>query len=485
MASTIANLAVSLTANTQKFQRGMHGAHKQVSTFKKGIVSAVSGMKGFIVAAAGIGSVGALFWRLNQEMGEIVRTVREVRALGDDVSAFTRLRYAASTTGVSAQEFSRAMQVLARRIGETRKLGGEAVKTFNLLGLNLDELAARGPSRAFEQIATALGGIRNQADKAAFAGKLFGEELGIRMIPLVDQGAEGLKKLADEAERLGLVLTDEAAISADRYDAAINKLNGSTKALAQTAAMRAEPAIVSIADSVKELNQQIVDTDVTFGHLAKEFAVRPVSTSIDAALATTSHFFDWVMGKDFELEIPSMFKSSATAAEQLTDAVEESQSAIQSMADAGEQVESIYERVARQYRTTADEIEHLVNVAEEAMRSTRTVQDEWRDYLADMGKLLERGWITSHLYQEATAIRMKELFPGPDALNWAWKKETTPQARGVESLTSSLLTRIPGSTDWDKQALDVNKRQEALQKEMVGHLKDLKRQKGSDLAELN
>lgn len=483
MASTIANLAVSLTANTQKFQRGMHNAHKQVGTFKKGILSAVGGMKGFIATAAGVGSVGALFWRLNREMGEIVRTVREVRALGDDVSAFTRLRYAASTTGVSAEEFSRAMQVLARRIGETRKLGGEAVKTFRLLGLNLDELAARGPSRAFEQIATALGGIRNQADKAAFAGKLFGEELGARMIPLVDQGAEGLKKLADEAERLGVVLTDEAAIAADRYDDAMNRLSGSMKGVWQDAALRVEPAISGIANAMAEVNKEIEQGENTFAGLWGEVLKRPLSTITEAIVATVA---DITGGLDSSrIEIPSMFKPSATAAEQLTDAVEESQGAMQSMVDVGEQVESVYERVARQYKTTADEIEHLVNVAEEAMRSTRTVQDEWRDYLADMGKLLERGWITSHLYQEATANRMKELFPGPDVLNWAWKKETTPQARGVESLTSSLLTRIPGSTDWDKQALDVNKRQEALQKEMVGHLKDLKRQKGSDLAELN
>jgi hypothetical protein len=53
--------------------------------------------------------------------------------------------------------------------------------------------------------------------------QLFGRG-GAALLPMMNEGREGIAKLREEARRLGLVMSTEDAVSADKLDDSINRV---------------------------------------------------------------------------------------------------------------------------------------------------------------------------------------------------------------------------------------------------------------------
>lgn len=118
----------------------------------------------------------------------------------------------ASQFGISADEVDGAMQRLVRTLGQAKP---EAASTFEKFGLSLQSLKSSGADEAFTKIAETISGIANPADQAALAVAAFGKE-GVKLLPLLDQGAEGIGKMKEESARFGdsLNTLDSAKVAA-------------------------------------------------------------------------------------------------------------------------------------------------------------------------------------------------------------------------------------------------------------------------------
>ena len=72
-------------------------------------------------------------------------------------------------------------------------------------------------------IADAMKGVSNQADKVRLAEKLFGAR-GASVLQMMDQGAEGIRKMREEADQLGLTLSQEGANSVAAFNDQLARL---------------------------------------------------------------------------------------------------------------------------------------------------------------------------------------------------------------------------------------------------------------------
>ena len=213
---------LSSAANDAKFQL-------QAATDRLGVLGSVLGklgpaglMAGASIAALGVGitalvlpvaRVGDEFFKLSQKTGV-------------SVEALTALDYAAKLSDVSTEGLTKGLQRLSVALFDSRFEGAEGSKALQALGVAATD--AHGQIRPTERVlldlAEKFADMPDGADKAALAIKLFGRE-GLNLIPFLNQGREGITALMEEAQRLGLVMSEDVARASEVFNDNLTRLS--------------------------------------------------------------------------------------------------------------------------------------------------------------------------------------------------------------------------------------------------------------------
>lgn len=167
--------------------------------------------------ATGMAAITRSFGESGQEL------MRVSQVTGITVANLSALQYAATKTGASADSVGNSLQAMQSKLVAAAMGSGEAVQSFAYLGINAAHLAQLRPEDQFKLIADRLSKIRNPALQASMAMDIFGgsaEEL----LPLLRQGANGIRTLEDEARALGVVWSGDDAKAATKFSQALSSL---------------------------------------------------------------------------------------------------------------------------------------------------------------------------------------------------------------------------------------------------------------------
>lgn len=213
---------LSSAANDAKFQL-------EAATERLGLLGSVLGklgpaglIAGASIAALGVGitalvlpvtRVGDEFFKLSQKTGV-------------SVEALTALDYAAKLSDVTTEGLTKALQKLSVAMFDTQVNGDEGSAALKALGVSATD--AHGQIRPTEAVLLDLADkfaiMPDGADKAALAVKLFGKE-GLAIIPFLNQGREGITALMEEAQRLGLVMSEDVARASEIFNDNLTRLS--------------------------------------------------------------------------------------------------------------------------------------------------------------------------------------------------------------------------------------------------------------------
>ncbi len=213
---------LSSAANDAKFQL-------EAATERLGLLGSVLGklgpaglIAGASIAALGVGitalvmpvaRVGDEFFKLSQKTGV-------------SVEALTALDYAAKLSDVTTEGLTKALQKLSVAMFDTQVNGDEGSAALKALGVSATD--AHGQIRPTEAVlldlAEKFADMPDGADKAALAVKLFGKE-GLAIIPFLNQGREGITALMEEAQRLGLVMSEDVARASEVFNDNLTRLS--------------------------------------------------------------------------------------------------------------------------------------------------------------------------------------------------------------------------------------------------------------------
>lgn len=230
----------------------------------------VSGrIKGFGAAVVASLSVGALVGLARAGLDYASALGETAEQLGVSSEAMQRYRYIASQTGIEQDAMDKALQRLTRTIGEAASGSKAQAEAFNSLGISVRDANGdvRDAADIIPELADKYSQMSSAAERAATETKFFGKA-GQQLDPMLKLGAAGLKEMSDEAERLGLIMS-EALIA--KADAAADKLSTLEKVLqVQVATAVAENAdgILSFADAFVSLISGVGDAI----HWLKKFA---------------------------------------------------------------------------------------------------------------------------------------------------------------------------------------------------------------------
>lgn len=221
-AARIGALHVMLGLDSADFTAGLARAQSGLGKFSK--VAAV-GLAA--VATAAVAATAALGMAIKGSIDNADKMGEVAQQVGVSVEALTSLGYAAKLSGSSVETLSTGLRKLSQNmLAVAQGSTGPVATAFQMLGVSVTN--ANGSLRASDQVlidvAEKFKGMQDGAAKTALAVQLFGRS-GAELIPLLNQGRDGIAGLTAEAEKYGITISGATADAAGRFNDAMDRLS--------------------------------------------------------------------------------------------------------------------------------------------------------------------------------------------------------------------------------------------------------------------
>lgn len=250
--ASLGSLVVSLAANTAEFAsdlgKAAHVSEQQMARIKREAEKAGKAIG--LMFAAGVGVAAVL---VKQAIDSQDAMLKMAQGAGVTTETMSELAFAAQLSGVEVNSFSTSITRLNRNISDTAAETGEARQAFAALGIDVmtADGALKNADAIMAEVADKFAQMEDGAGKSAIAVMLFGRA-GADMIPFLNQGAEGIRKLREEAVALGASISSEAGRAAEQFNDNLTRLNQVKKGLANTIAQELLPTLNSLTDQLVE-----------------------------------------------------------------------------------------------------------------------------------------------------------------------------------------------------------------------------------------
>ncbi|MCG6219265.1 hypothetical protein [Vibrio diabolicus] len=252
--SDIAKLTVALYANSAQFTSELQKSQKKAKNWSDSISKTMS-IAAKATAGAAVAAAGSLALVYNQQAALIDQTAKFADRIGISTEALTQFRHASELTGVGAKNLDMSLQRMTRRIAEAATGSGEAAPALKQLGLDAQALGQMTPDQQLYTLADAFTQVESQSERVRLAFKLFDSE-GVGMVNMLAGGSDGLRTMADEADRLGITLSRIDAAKVEMANDAMYKVGVTTTALKQEITTQLAPIVAALAEEFVAYSQQ-------------------------------------------------------------------------------------------------------------------------------------------------------------------------------------------------------------------------------------
>ncbi|MEE3402524.1 MAG: hypothetical protein VZR73_00390 [Acutalibacteraceae bacterium] len=216
---------------------------KEVAAIGAAATAAVAGLFAFTKSAA--------------EWADSMNTMRDVTGIStSDLQKFT---YAAELVDVSVETITGSLTKLTRNMQTAAGNGkSTAAQAFSELGVAVTDAAGqlRDRQEVFYEVIDALGKIENETQRDAYAMNVFGRTAE-QLNPLIKGGAAALKEIGDEAERAGLILSQDTLNGLHAFNDKVDELKAKGTAIKELAAAEMTPALEGLVEVGNELLDEV------------------------------------------------------------------------------------------------------------------------------------------------------------------------------------------------------------------------------------
>jgi hypothetical protein len=200
----------STIKSVSKDEQTFGGMAERMSSKTKAIGTAFT-----VAGGAIIGALGGMIYKVSETGEELSKLSKQT---GISVENLSSLRIAAETNETSLEGIATGMKKLSINMVAADQKGSAMAITFDALGIKTRD--ANGQMRSMDDVmldvADVFMGMADGAEKDTLAIKLFGKS-GLDLIPMLNTGSAAIKAQMEQAKKLGLVMTKEAAEGADNF----------------------------------------------------------------------------------------------------------------------------------------------------------------------------------------------------------------------------------------------------------------------------
>jgi hypothetical protein len=224
---------LEMASDTAALLRGVD----QIEGRMKGAASMISTLGKSIAGAFSVAAIGAAIRSYSDLTGQLTDLSAKT---GIGVEALQRLKFAAEQNGGTLEQVTGAVTKLGANLAGGNK---SAVGALDALGFSVDKIRNMQPDQAFTAIADAIAKVPDPMDRSKLAMDLFGKS-GAELLPMM---RGNLSETAAEAERLGLVMSEDAVAAGDEFGDTMDKLMLVGQALIGQVLEPMIPAITAVA----------------------------------------------------------------------------------------------------------------------------------------------------------------------------------------------------------------------------------------------
>ncbi len=248
MASTVRELLIEL---------GIKADHRGLQRFDVGIQKARQGLKTLATTAGvAVGALGALTAAITANASSVARQSREITLLSSvlqvDTNRAQALSFAFSQFGADADDVADAFGTITDRALDAGAGSKAFAEDFSLLGISVDELRNKSPMELFDRFADAMGKTENHAKRVAAAYRVFGDDVGRKLVPMLLNGSDTLNAMQQEFIALGATMDSEATAAANAWALELGLLQAMGQSLRNMLATSFIPVLRDVAKAGRE-----------------------------------------------------------------------------------------------------------------------------------------------------------------------------------------------------------------------------------------
>ena len=172
--------------------------------------------------------------------------------LGLSRQAYQEWDFVLSQAGVDINSLQVGMKTMTNKIDDAKNGTESAVSAFDKLGISVSDLNSMSREDAFKAIITSMQGMEDSTERAALANDLFGKS-GQNLTPLLNESAESTQELIDKANKLGMIMSDEAVDAAVKYQDQLEGLKHTFEAVKNGIMSNLLPGITEAMSGLQKL----------------------------------------------------------------------------------------------------------------------------------------------------------------------------------------------------------------------------------------
>jgi len=243
---------VELVAQTRKLNDGLKKADRQIGR-------TTQGLKKMAGALAGIFAVRNVTQAIKGTILDADELIKMARATGLSATEYERLAFVLKQLGATPTTLKQGLGDLQLRLGDVGKLYD---KFFRQIGLDPDKLRNTSPAQQIELVLSALTKVENQAQRAAIAGRVLGEESSRQLLKVINAGATAIEDAAH-----GFIPSLASKEQEDQIEAMVNaagELEQAWKAFKTQVVLSAGP------EGLEAVNKKMGDIGETLGEMIRD-----------------------------------------------------------------------------------------------------------------------------------------------------------------------------------------------------------------------
>ncbi|WP_447043972.1 hypothetical protein [Vreelandella sp. H-I2] len=231
---------------------------RQLSTIDRGATEASRGLAVLRTNATGVAAALATAFGAGSIINQarlIADTDALAKSIGMSTGELQAWDYAAKLAGLSGGQMGDILKDVAERIGEFSAEGtGEAAALFENLNLRIEEMQRLAPDQQLLKIAEAISTLDNRGEQISYLERLGND--ATRLLPLLENNAALLREYTNEADALGVSMSNmdiESAIEANR---AMAQLSGTAQGLTNQIVADLGPGLATVTSSLTDFIQE-------------------------------------------------------------------------------------------------------------------------------------------------------------------------------------------------------------------------------------
>ena len=207
----------------------------------------------FVTAGAALALAGALAASTFAAARQGDEAAKAAARIGIDAEAMQELGFAAEQSGAQMQDVETALRRQAVAARDAAKGTGTAAESYAKLGVKVTDAEGRLLPQLdlLEKTADGLAGVSSETEKLAIVNDIFGRG-GAKMLPLLNQGAEGIAKLRQQARDLGFVMSEDATKAAEEFTDRMNELRKIAAGVRNQIGLALMPVITSLVERFRD-----------------------------------------------------------------------------------------------------------------------------------------------------------------------------------------------------------------------------------------